>query len=79
MSETDHLVAPERVARIEKRMETYVHSARRLVVNVMGPDAGHDNVMVIATLAAAMANLETAEILASVEDRIADILDKKGT
>jgi len=73
----DHLVGEKRVARIEGRMDSYLHSARRMVVDQFGPEASHDNVLVIVTLAAAMANLETAEIIASAEDRIADIINRK--
>ena len=73
-----HLVGVDRVARIEARVESYLHLARRMVVDQFGPEAGgDDHVLSTVTLAAAMANLETAEIIASSEDRIADTIEEK--
>ena len=71
-----HLVDRDRVKVINDRIESYIHIARRLVAEQFGPEAAQDQIMVTVTIAAAMANLETAEIIASSQDRIADMLEK---
>ena len=73
---SDHLIDAETVEHIAKRAETYLHLARRLVVDTFGPEASHDQVQVIATVAAMMANLENAEILAKSQDKLTELLEK---
>ncbi|MCI2397976.1 hypothetical protein [Aliiroseovarius subalbicans] len=73
-----HLIGVDGVARIEARVESYLHLARRMIIDQFGPEAGgDDHVLSTVTLAAAMANLETAEIVASSEDKVADSIEKK--
>ncbi|NNE86709.1 MAG: hypothetical protein HKN27_01425 [Silicimonas sp.] len=73
---SDHLVDSAAVEHIVKRSEAYLHLSRRLVVDMFGPEAGHDQVQVIATVAAMMANLEHAEILASSQDKLTELLER---
>lgn len=72
----DHLVDSETVGRIARRSEAYLHLARRLVVDIFGPEAGHDHVQVIATVAAMMATLENAEITAAAQDKLTALLER---
>jgi hypothetical protein len=72
---TDHLADGEAVAHIAKRAETYLHLARRVVRGQFCPEAAHDHVLTIATVASMMATLEHAEITASAQDRLARILE----
>ncbi len=71
-----HLVDKDRVNVINDRIESYIHIARRLVAEQFGPEAAQNQIMVTVTIAAAMANLETAEIIASSQDRITEMLEK---
>lgn len=73
---TDHLTDSATVEHIVKRSETYLHLARRVVVDIFGPEAGHDQVQVVAMVAAMMANLEHAEILASSQDKLTELLER---
>ncbi len=73
----DHLVDTEAVEHIGRRAETYLHLARRLVVDMFGPEAGHDHVMTIATVASMMATLENAEITASAQDKLTQLLERE--
>ena len=66
----DHLVESEKVDRIAKRAESYLHLARRLVVDIFGPEAGHDQTLVIAQVAAMMATLENAEMISASNDKL---------
>ena len=73
----DHLIdESETVQHIAKRAESYLHIARRIVIDMFGRDAGHEQVLIIAQVAAMMADLETAEILASSQDKIAALLQR---
>ena len=76
---TDHLVNTESVEHIAKRAETYLHLSRRIVVDFFGPEAGHDHVMTIATVASMMATLENAEITASAQDKLTEILEREAS
>ena len=60
-------------------MESYLHAARRVAVDVLGPETGHKNPHVVTELASAMATLEAAEIIAASQDRITAILGKRET
>ncbi len=71
-----HLVDRDRVAVIQDRIESYIHIARRIVAEQFGPEAAQDQIIVTVTIAAAMANLETAEIIASSQDRITEVIDR---
>ncbi len=73
---TDHLVNPETVEHIAKRAESYLHLSRRVVVDTFGPEAGHDQVQVIANVALMMATLENAEITAKAQDKLTKLLEK---
>jgi hypothetical protein len=46
-----------------------------VVVDNFGPEAAHDHVLTIATVASMMATLEHAEITASAQDDFARILE----
>ena len=72
----DHLIDSAAVEQIVKRSEAYLHLARRVVVDTFGPEASHDQVQVIATVAAMMANLEHAEILAASQDKMTELLER---
>ena len=74
----DHLVETEAVEHLAKRAEAYLHLARRIVVNVFGPEAGHDQVQVTATVASMMANLENAEIVSRSQDKLTNALMESG-
>ncbi|MDJ0826071.1 MAG: hypothetical protein QNJ16_11270 [Rhodobacter sp.] len=71
-----HLVDRDRVGVIQDRVESYIHIARRLVAEQFGPEAAQDQILVTVTLAATMANLETAEIIASSQDRITEVIER---
>jgi hypothetical protein len=71
----DHLADPDAVEHIAKRAETYLNLARRVVVDHFGPEAAHDHVLTIATVASMMATLENAEIAASAQDKLTKILE----
>ncbi|MDJ0637529.1 MAG: hypothetical protein QNJ20_01745 [Paracoccaceae bacterium] len=73
---TDHLVDADAVEHIAKRAETYLHLSRRVCVDFFGPEAAHDHVMTIATVASMMATLENAEIAASAQDKLTELLEK---
>ena len=73
---TDHLVETETVEHIARRAESYLHLARRLVVDIFGPEAGHDQVQVIAMVAGMMATLENAEITAKAQDKMTELLER---
>ncbi len=72
----DHLVDEASVNRIVGRTESYLHLARRLVVDTFGPEAGHDHVLTVATVASMMATLENAEIAASAQDKLTELLER---
>ena len=71
----DHLADAEAVEHIVKRAETYLTLARRVVVDHFGPEAAHDHVLTIATVASMMATLENAEITAAAQDKLTRILE----
>lgn len=73
---TDHLVDTAAVEHIARRAEAYLHLARRLVVDIFGPEAGHDHVQTIAMVASMMATLENAEITAAAQDKMTRLLEK---
>ena len=73
---SDHLVDAETAEHIAKRAESYLHLSRRVVVDMFGPEAGHDQVQVIAMVAAMMATLENAEITAKAQDKLTQLLEK---
>ncbi len=73
---SDHLAGTEAVEHIAKRAEQYLHLSRRLVVDIFGPEAGHDQVQTIALVASMMATLENAEITASAQDKLTQLLEK---
>ena len=72
----NHLVESEAMENISQRSGAYLHLARQLVVNVFGPEASHDHVQVVATVAAMMANLESAEMISRSHDRLTNALSK---
>lgn len=72
----DHLVDTEAVEHIARRTEAYLHLARRIVVDIFGPEAGHDHVQTIAQVANMMATLENAEITASAQDKLTQLLER---
>ena len=74
---TDHLVDSEEVRRIAARAEAYLHIARRIVVDMFGPEAGHDHILTIAKVADMMATLENAEITAAAQDKLTEILERE--
>jgi len=71
---TDHLVDTAAVDRIARRAEAYLHLARRVVVEIFGPEAGHDHIQTVAIVASVMATLENAEITAAAHDRLVELL-----
>jgi hypothetical protein len=73
---TDQLIEAEAIEDIARRTEAYLHLARQQVVNVFGPEASHDHVQVIATVAAMMANLEGAEMICRSQDRLVNALSE---
>ena len=73
---TDHLVDTQTVEHIAQRAESYLHLARRLVVDTFGPEASHDQVQVISNVALMMATLENAEITAKAQDKLTQILER---
>jgi len=73
----DHLVDTSSVEHIAQRAEVYLHLARRVVVDLFGPEAGHDHVQTVATVASMMATLENAEITASAQDKLTQLLERE--
>lgn len=76
---SDHLIETEAVEHIAKRADTYLHLARRVVVENFGPEAAHDHVLTIATVASMMATLENAEITAAAQDKLTKILEREAS
>jgi len=72
----DHLVDTQAVEHIARRAEAYLHLARRVVVDLFGPEASRDHVQTIALVANMMATLENAEITASAQDKLTEILER---
>ena len=72
----DHLVDTSAVEHIARRAEVYLHLARRVCVDLFGPEAGHDQVQTIAIVANMMATLENAEITAASQDKLTELLEK---
>jgi len=72
----NHLVDNASVNRIVRRADAYLHHARRLVLDQFGRESGHDQVQVIATVAAMMATLENAEIMAEAQDKLRALLER---
>ena len=54
----------DRMKRVETRTEDYVHSARRLILDLFGPESAQDHTIVTLQLASAMMQLEAAEVMA---------------
>ena len=71
-----HLVDTATVDQIARRAESYLHIARRLVVDQFGPEAGHEQTQVIATVASMMATLESAEISAQAQNKLTELLER---
>ncbi len=62
----------ERQQQIEERMAAYVHSAKRMVLDLFGSGADHEHMTTAVQLAAAMAQLEAAYEIADATDNIID-------
>lgn len=64
-----------RAKEVEARVEVYVHAAKRMILDLFGPEAAHDHNTAVITLAAAMANLEAGHIMADAQDRMTQALN----
>ena len=69
----------EREVRVEERTAAYVHRAKRMMLDLFGQEAAHDQPVVTLQLVTAMIHLEAAEIMAEAQHRLADALEKKET
>ncbi len=66
-----------REARVEERTVAYVHHAKRLMLELFGQEAAHDQPIVTMQLVSAMVQLEAAEIMAEAQQRLAEALETK--
>ncbi|NSX55994.1 hypothetical protein [Parasulfitobacter algicola] len=73
----DHLSDKNRAARVEQRALEYIHRSKRMIMENFGTESGPEHVKVVLALATAMIHLESAEIGAVTQDRIAEILESQ--
>ena len=71
-------ILERRADRIQARTEEYIHRAKRMVLDLFGIEAAHDQTQITLQLAIAMIHLEAAELIAINESRIAQSIEKKG-
>jgi len=70
-------IDPEKRARmVEARVEEYVHAAKRMVLDLFGPEAAHDHNSTVIMLAAAMTNLEAGHVMADAQNRMTEALNE---
>lgn len=67
----------EREARIAARTEVYVHRAKRMMLDLFGQEAAHDQPVITMQLVSAMIQLETADIIAEAGQRLRHTLETK--
>jgi len=60
----------EREQRIVARTEVYVHRAKRMMLDLFGQEAAHDQPVITMQLVSAMIQLETADIIAEAGQRL---------
>jgi hypothetical protein len=72
-------ILQRRADRVQARTEEYVHRAKRMVLDLFGIEAAHDQTQITLQLAIAMVQLEAAELIAINESKIAQTLEKKGS
>ena len=61
-SSTEH-----RIRHIEARVETYLHSAKRMALGVFGATGEHDYNSLTVEVATALVNLEAAHVIAEAQ------------